>query len=170
MLIQRSQPAKKCAHNCPITGIPEIWKLKDQCVRWKKTRFYIQYITSPCGLVSLKSGTYQTSYRKKSVAQKHTYSLRRAARVVYIFPGLLPSGSYHSLVLNLSGGISTVQFLPSSSTFQKLSIPSPIVQIGKHVLLHLNINKWPCLSIFNQHPALYLLKTYLRESCRLFPQ
>lgn len=41
-------------------------------------------------------------------------------------PGLLSSGSYQPAKSNLSLGIGTEQFLPSTRTFQKFSSPSPV--------------------------------------------
>lgn len=50
----------------------------------------------------------------------------RAALAVRDLPGLLSSGSYQPAKSNLSLGIGTEQFLPSTRTFQKFSSPSPV--------------------------------------------
>lgn len=49
-----------------------------------------------------------------------------AALAVRVFPGLVSSGSNQLPTSNLSLGIETEQFLPSTRTFQKLSRPSPV--------------------------------------------
>lgn len=75
LCIQRSWSAKKCAHNCHVTGIPAIWKLQVHCVRWKKICFYVQFIIPPCSLLSLKGWTHQTRYRKNLWHSTVTHSL-----------------------------------------------------------------------------------------------
>ncbi len=71
----------------------------------------------------------------------YSYPSMRAALVVCVFPGLLSLGWNHSDVSNLSSGICSTQFLPSTRTFQKLSTPSPVKVVDSHANAHSIVTK-----------------------------